>query len=486
MDRRWIVLLVAAVLGGGCTLGPDYARPEVDLPAGWREVSTPEAQSLADTPWWELFDDPALQELIRIALEENRDLAIAVERIEEARARYGFTRADLYPRVDANASASSRRTSENGLFGNGIEAQVYSLSADMSWEIDFFGRIRRASEADLALLYATEEARRAVVLSLVGAVAQAYVELRDLDQRLAIALRTLDSRVEYVELARVRFEGGLTSELDVRQAEAELHRTASIVYQFEALVAQKENELGVLLGRNPGPIVRGLAVNELALPPEIPAGLPSALLDRRPDLRLAEEQLVSSNARIGEAKALLYPSIALTGSFGFASTDLDDLITAPSRSWSIGANLLQPIFNAGQNRRRVEVTESQQRQALYAYEQSILVALREVEDALVGYRWSGERRSAEALRVEAERQRLELSEIRYRGGVSDYLEVLDAQRSLFDAELSATERMRDQLVFLVQLYKALGGGWPGASEDDALGDDATREPVGVEQPQPGT
>ena len=465
MDKRWLVLAAVGLFSGGCTLGPDYVRPDVPMPEGWRQVSESEAQSLADTPWWEVFGDPALQELIRVALEENKDLAIAVERIEEARARYGFTRADLYPKVDATASAERLRTSGNGLSGSSIDEQLYGLGASAFWELDVFGRIRRASEAELANLYATEETRRAVVLALVAGVAQAYVELRDFDARLEISLRTLESRLEYVELARVRFEGGLTSELDLRQAEAELHRTAGLVHQYEALVAQQENLLAVLMGRNPGPIVRGLAVDDLGLPPAVPAGLPAALLDRRPDLRAAEQQLVAANARIGEAKALLYPSIALTGSFGWASTELDELITAPARTWSFGANLLQPIFNSGQNRRRVEVSESQQRQALYSYEQSILIALREVEDALVGYRKSGDRRSSEELRVEAERKVLQLAEIRYRGGVADYLEVLDAQRSLFDAELEASQTVRDQLVWLVQLYKSLGGGWPSNPDE---------------------
>jgi multidrug efflux system outer membrane protein len=469
MVSRSLALAAFLALVGSCKLGPDYARPEIEMPAGWRELSAPEAQSLADTPWWELFGDPALQELIRIALAENKDLAIAVERIEEARARWGFTRADLYPRVDASASAGRTRLSQNGLQTGGaeIEDSLYSVGATAFWELDVFGRISRATEAELELLYATEETRRAVVLALVSAVAQAYVELRDFDQRLAIAQRTLQSRVEYVDLARVRFEGGLTSELDWRQAEAELHRTAGLVHQFELLVAQKENELAVLLGRNPGPIARGLEIGALPLPLEVPSGLPAELLDRRPDLLSAEHELASANARIGEAKALLYPSFALTGSFGWESTELGDLLDAPSRTWSFGANVLQPIFNAGQNRRRVEVSESQQRQALYSYEQSILIALREVEDALVGYRKSGERRGTDELRVEAELKVLELAELRYRGGVADYLEVLESQRSLFDAELSASETSRDQIVSLIQLYRALGGGWPTEPEQAA-------------------
>lgn len=470
MDTRPFVAFLLLV-PAGCTLGPDYARPELPLPEGWREVEASEQQSLANTPWWELFKDPELVKLIQIALEENKDLKIAVERIEEARAIYGFTKADFYPKIDAQASASTVGTSRQGIAGAppGFDDknQLYTVGATMFWELDFFGRIRRATEAELAQYYATEQARRAVVLALVSEVARVYVELRDFDQRLQISLRTLESRVRYVELARDRFEGGVTSELDWRQAEAEMHRTASLVFDFERLVRQKENELSTLLGRNPGDIPRGRGLNELELPDSVPPGLPSELLDRRPDLRQAEELLVSANARIGSAKALLYPSIALTGAFGWESTELGDLFESDAQAWSIGANLLQPIFNAGQNRRRVEVAESQQRQALYAYESSVLQAFREVEDSLVGFRQAGLRRDSERERVTAELKVVELAELRYRGGVAAYLEVLDAQRSLFDAELAETSAQRDEVVALIQVYRALGGGWPQAAEGEA-------------------
>ncbi len=456
--------LAATLLAAGCTLGPDYARPDVPVPEGWRDVSTAEQESLANTPWWELFQDPELVRLIEIGLAENKDLLIAVERIEEARAFYGFQRADLFPKVDLSASAGLVHASEVGIpalpSGTDNEEALYSVAGTVFWELDFFGRIRRATQAELALVYATEEVRRAVVLALVADVARAYVELRDFDRRLEISRRTLESRVQYVGLARDRFEGGLTSELDLRQAEAEQHRTASMVHDFERLVTQKENELSALLGRNPGAIPRGRSLEEIRPPSAVPAGLPSALLERRPDVRAAEEELASSTARIGEAKALLYPNIALTGAFGWESTELDDLISSPAESWSLAANLLQPIFNSGQNRRRVEVAESQQRQALYAYERAVLLAFREVEDALTDLRQSGLRRADEGERVAAERKVLELAELRYRGGVAAYLEVLDAQRSLFDAELGEAAAQRDELVALIQLYKALGGGWP--------------------------
>ena len=473
MIRRLAVLGLASLLLASCTLGPNYSRPPVETPASWRD-NTALDNSIANLPWWELLRDPVLEELIRTALSQNKDLRIAAERVVEARALYGFTKADLYPRVDLTGDGAYLRGSERGLNpvppGADTETEFYRLSADLAWEIDFFGRLRRATEAQYALLLSTEEARRGVVIALVSDVARTYVELRDLDRRLGIARRTLTSRAEYRELARIRFEGGVTSEIDFRQAEAEYHRVEGTVIDLERSIAQKENEISVLLGRNPGKIPRPPPAEEIRTPPAVPAGLPSELLERRPDVREAEEILVASNARIGEAKALLFPRIALTGSFGFESTEIDQWLTAPAQAWSIGGSLLQPIFNAGQNRRRVEISESQQRQALYAYEKSIQAALREVEDAIVGYRKGGELRVSTTARASAERKVLHLAEVRYRGGVAAYLEVLDAQRSLFNAELDESQSIRDQLISLIRLYKALGGGWtPEAPKETGPG-----------------
>jgi multidrug efflux system outer membrane protein len=454
----------------GCTVGPDYVRPPVVTPETWRAEAQPDPASLANAPWWELLADPQLAELIRIALVENRDLRIAAERMVEYRARLGVVRADAWPQVDAGVTVGAFDLSAETLDftgGEDIEDEVYSISAEVSWEIDVFGRIRRATEAQRARLLATEEARRAVAIGLVADVARVYFELRDADRRLEISRRTLESRREYVELAQVRFEGGVTSEVDWRQAQAELHRTESFVEEFEKQVRQRENELSVLLGRNPGSVTRGASIEDAATPPAVPAGLPSELLERRPDLRAAEQQLVAANADIGQAKALLYPRIALTASYGLQSLDLDTLFDSSSKAFTVFGNLLQPIFNKGKNRRRVEVTESVMRQTLYQYEQSVLLAFREVEDTLIAYGKAGEQRASQGRRVEAERKVLELAEVRYRGGVTDYLEILDSQRSLFDAELDHVEAIRSQLVSLVRLYKALGGGWPPAPETDS-------------------
>lgn len=474
MTRRLLLCASILVVAAGCRLGPNYQRPPVTSPATWRQVPAAEAESLANAPWWEVFEDPQLQELIRIALEENKDLKIAVERIEEARARYGFAKAPLWPSVDASATAGKLRFNpgsllhtpegDTGTTGEPTETEIYSVGVSVSWELDFFGRVRRTSEAQEALFLGTQEARRATVLALVADVARAYFELRDLDRRLEISRSTIETRREYVQLAKDRFEGGITPEIDYRQAEAELRRVETVVAEAERRIALKENEISVLLGRNPGEVLRGRAADAQKLPAAVPAGLPSELLDRRPDVREAEQTLAATTANIGAAKALLFPRIALTGSYGYTSTDLDTLFDGPSKSWNIIGNLLQPIFHAGENRRRVEVTESQQRQALYAYERAVLQAFRETEDALVSYRKTGESRIAQAERVKAERKVLELAELRYRGGVAAYLEVLDAQRSLFNAELDEAESVGANLTSLVRLYKALGGGWPPAPE----------------------
>ncbi|HEX6901387.1 MAG TPA: efflux transporter outer membrane subunit [Thermoanaerobaculia bacterium] len=476
MIRRLTTVLTLALLAAGCVMGPDYKRPEIPAPPQWRELPAEEAQALANTPWWELFDDPQLQELIRIALAENRDLLIATERIEEARARYGFTRADLYPKVDGSATVGHLHTSEGSLVhtpeedlggGDGGDTQLFAVSADVSWEIDFFGRVRRATESERALLLGTEEARRSVAMTLVAAVAESYFELRDFDRRLEIARRTIGSLQESLQLAKDRFEGGITSELDMRQADAELRGVEAVTFDLERLIAMKENELSVLLGRNPGAIVRGRPLEDQKRPGDVPAGLPAELLDRRPDIRVAEQNLAAATANIGEAKALLFPRIALTGSLGLSSTELDTLFEGESKAWSLIGQLLQPIFDAGRNKRRVEITESRQRQLLYNYERTILLAFQETEDALVAYSKTGEQHQAQAARVVAERKVLELAELRYRGGITAYLEVLDAQRSLFGAELDEAETLGSHLVWLVRLYKALGGGWPPDAEPAA-------------------
>ncbi len=472
MSRRLLFLLALSSAVVSCKLGPDYARPPVVTPEKWRELAAADA-SIANVPWWELFQDEELRRLITVALAENRDLKIAIERIEEARALYGISRSELYPQVDASAVGGALKFSEGSLTHTPETSTdtdthrtkgIASLGVGFSWELDFFGRVRRANEAEQARLFATQEARRAVALTLVADVARAYVDLRGLDRSLEIARRTLESRREYLALARDRFEGGVTPEVDWRQAEAEFFRVQSFVYELEKLVTQKENEISFLLGHNPGAVPRGRALDVQPIPPEVPAGLPAQLLERRPDVREAEQRLVSATARIGETQAMRYPRISLTGSFGVASTDLSELFDGSSTNWNIFTALLQPVFDAGKNKRRVEVRESQQRQAVYDYERTLLQALREVEDSLIGLQKAGEQRGSQQKRVEAERKVVELSELRYRGGVAAYLEVLDAQRSLFNAEIDETSSLSEHVTSLIRLYKALGGGWPTEPE----------------------
>ena len=457
---------LAALVAAGCTLGPDYRRPAVPTPIAWRSPAEG-AGSLADLAWWELFRDETLQALIRETLEANKDLRVAVARVAEARAQLGFTRSAQVPQVDGKASAETRRISEVGLIplpgSVDPESGVYNTTLDLAFELDFWGRLRRATEAARAELLDSEESRHTVVLTLVSDVAQAYFDLLDLDWELDIARRTVGARRNAVELIQLRFREGITSELDVRRAEAELASTAATVPELERRVAQTENRISVLLGRNPGPVPRGRPLEDQAMPPEIPAGLPSALLDRRPDIRGAEQRLVAANARIGEAKAAFFPQISLTGFFGVESAALSDLFTGPARIWSFGPTVTLPIFNAGRNRARLDATEARRVQALAQYEQAVQQALREVEDALVAHRKAREVRLEQEALVTASSRALDLGRLRYVNGLATYLDVLDAQRQLFDAELALAGTRRTQLVALVQVYKALGGGWHSQS-----------------------
>ena len=453
----WLVPLGVA----SCMVGPDYERPAVVAHEEWRD-GLKDSTSLADVPWWNLYKDEALVAMIKGALEANPDVLIAMERVTEARARAGFVRADLYPRLDAGASAGAHKVSEELLevpTSRDPKYQHYEIHGALSWELDLWGRIRRGVEAEEAQVLAAEEGRKAVVVAVIGEVARVYFEMRDLDARAELARATVVSRRAYVELAEIRFRGGVTSELDWRQAQSELARTRSILADTEREGREKENELSILLGRNPGARPRGLAVDAMPLPPAVPAGLPSQLLERRPDLRAAEQLLVSANARIGEAKALMYPQVSLTIVGGWQSTDVSKVITSSASFWDMIGGLAAPIWDWGKNRSRVEETESRARQAVIQYQAVIRQAFREVEDALTAIRRSAEKRAALDDRVAAQRQVLALAEERYRGGVSPYLEVLDAQRALFDSELDRTATIGDQLTSVVRLYRALGGGW---------------------------
>jgi multidrug efflux system outer membrane protein len=458
---RIVTLGVLVLLLAGCTLGPDYRRPAVSTPEGWRDgAPAPDAASLADVAWWQLFQDQELRALVQTAIEANKDLRIAVTRVEQARAQLGVTRAAQFPEVNAGASVTTNRTSDNVRpKGSGGESGLFSTTADLSFEIDIWGRLRRATEAARAELLASEGARHAVVMTLVSDVATAYLQLRELDLELEITRRTVAARRESLGIVRDRFEGGLTSALDLRQAETDLASTAAQIPDLDRQIAQTENFLSILVGRNPGTITRGRPLAGQTFPPAVPAGLPSALLERRPDIRQAEETLVSANARIGVAKAAFFPQISLTGFFGVESVALSDLFTGPSRIWQFGPSLTVPIFNAGRNRANLELSEARQREAVARYEQAIQQAFREVEDALIAHRKARESLGEQDTAVAASRQALDIAELRYTSGLTSYLNVLDAQRTLLAAELAQSRTLGAQLVAVVQLYRALGGGW---------------------------
>jgi multidrug efflux system outer membrane protein len=459
-----LAAIATTLLLAGCLLGPDYERPEIETPAEFRQrIST--GAAISNTPWWKLFEDPELERLIYIALEESKDLAIATARLEETRARLGFVRADQFPRLDAGVGAERGNLIEQIVPGAGIQDN-FVLTAELSFQVDLFGQYRRSTEAARAELLASEDARATVLISLIADVASTYFLLRDLDQRYEISERTLKTRSKSTRLVRARFSEGTVPRLDLNQAQIQEAQAAVELAAFERQVIQTENLLNVLLGRNPGPIARGVSLDDQYMLPEVPVGLPSELLDRRPDVRAAEQLLAAQTARIGVAEALRYPSLSLTATGGYASAQLSSLTDCSAAIWNIGANFFAPLFNAGQNKRRVEIEIARTEQLLNQYELTILQALREVEDALVSVRTLGDESAARKRQVRAARSAAFLSRARYFGGVTSYLEVLETERSQFDAELAASAVRRAQLVAIADLYKALGGGWDVWPEDE--------------------
>jgi len=456
MKARYLVPL-AVLAAGACTPGPNYERPALPAPQTFNDPlgrdTARRDTSIADLPWWQVFRDTTLQRLVRIALEQNPDLGIAAERVLAAEAQLGITRSDLYPQINAEAGARQAGT----VSGNPAGRMNVGVSA--FWELDLFGRIRRSAERDRALLLATDEARHGVVLALVSSVAGQYINLRTLDQQLEVARRTADSRREYMAIARQRFEGGVTGEIDYRQAQAQYEDARTIVINLQESIAQQENALSVLLGNVPGAIPRGRTLDSLPWPAEVPVGLPSSLLERRPDLRQAEQQLAALTYNVGVAKASMYPNISLTGALGFASVDLNSLLNGSNGTWSLGGSVFQALFQGGRLRAGVRVTEAQMREGALAYRSAVLRALQETEDALVAVRLAGDRTASLDSQVVYNRIVLRLAEVRYEGGVAQYLEVLDAQRQLLNTELLAADARRQRLFSYVNLYRALGGGW---------------------------
>jgi outer membrane protein, multidrug efflux system len=452
-------------------VGPNYQRPSVETPSSWRSEEK-EAKEVANTKWWEQFGDRVLNELIEIALRENKDVKIAAARVEDFMGRYVTTRAPLFPQIGVGASASRSRVTREAAApvsrGTHNPGNSFQIFLNANWEIDLWGKLRRATEAARADLLSTEEGRRAVILTLVTSVASAYVNLRDLDLQLEIAKQTAKSREDTYNLFKIRFQGGMISELEFSQVKSEYEQTLSTIPFIEKTIAKQENALSVLLGRNPGPIPRGKTIDDLVLP-AVPAGLPSDLLTNRPDIRQAEQDLIAANARIGVAKSQYFPAISLTSSLGYASADLAKLFNGPARVWSLAAPLTAPIFTAGAISGQVKSSKAVRQEALLRYEQSIQTGFREVEDALIDQRKSREQLEIETQEVATLHNYARVARLRFDSGYTSYIEVLDAERSLFIAELSHAETKGVLFQALVNLYKAMGGGWVVESDRMATG-----------------
>lgn len=457
--RRLVVAGLSFLLAS-CAVGPDYERPATTTPEAFRMAEKGgEATSIANLSWWELLRDEELQKLIRISLEENKDLKRAVASVEEFQARLFIARTDFVPQMTVSANAPSFGRKSNFLVPGFPNPFNYYLQGNLSWELDIWGRIRRSNEAARGDLLGREEGRRAVILQLVSGVAEAYFDLLQFDMQLDIARRTLKSWEESVRIAQARLRQGMTSKLDADQFDAERANAAARAAELERQMVQKENQLSVLMGRAPHQIPRGRSLTEQVMPPAVPPGLPSELLQRRPDIVQAEQDLAATTARIGMAKADRFPKLSITGLLGVASPHLSRLVANETAFGVAGPSLAGPLLNAQILGFQQEAVEAQARQAVAQYEQSILVAFREVEDALVAVRTAREQREAQVQQVEALRSALHLASLRYKGGLANYLDVLIAQRNLFEAELALTGTHRLHLVSVVQLYKALGGGW---------------------------
>jgi multidrug efflux system outer membrane protein len=453
--------LAAAGALGGCAVGPNTQRPALPAPENFYGSSRPASDaSLADTQWWDVFADPVLRSLIEEALRNGYDVRLAAARVEESRARYGIAGSLYYPDLGYSAGAGRSHTSAYATPSDAT-GNLVTANASVSWELDVWGRVRRLNEAARAQYLATEEGRRAVVLSLVADVASAYFDLRDLDAELEISRRTRATFQDTYDLFSRRLAGGAASALETARAEALLANASAQIPALEQRIVARENQITLLLARAPGPVPRGGALTEQSMPPVVPAGLPSALLLRRPDVRAAEQSLVAANANVGVARAAFYPTLSLTGFFGGQSAGLTDLFTA-GRTWSIGANLLGPLFKGGRLRAEERVAHAQFDQALVSYERAFTRALGEVSSNLVAIEKLAAEETERERSVHATREAVRLATLRYESGLSAYFEVLDALQLLLPAETALVQTRRDRLSAFVSFYRALGGGWSDA------------------------
>ncbi|HEU4995318.1 MAG TPA: efflux transporter outer membrane subunit [Gemmatimonadaceae bacterium] len=468
MRHTWRRLVILVAVGGStlgsCRVGPRYHRPPLDVPTTFRgeRQDTTGPPSFGEAKWWNVFRDDELQKLIRQALDRNYDVRIAAARVLQARAQLTITRADQFPTVSVNAEAQREQIpsrKQGGFELGAATVNLFQLDALLSWELDFWGRFRSATDRERANLLGTRWGARAVVVSVVSQVARSYFTLRELDLELSIARRTLAARQESLDLTRTQERGGVASLIDVREAEQLVYTAASVITDTERLIAQQENAIRVLLGENPGSILRGLPLVDQPEPPAIPAGMPSRLLERRPDIRQAEQSLIAANADIGVARAALFPEITLTTDAGFASNMLSQLFTTPSELLTVAIKATQYVFDAGKRQATVRLTEAQKLELVYTYQKTVVQAFREVSDALVGHQKALIFRRQLADVVTATGDAARLSDVRYRGGVASFLEVLTSQTNFFEAELALARARLQELLSLVQLYAALGGGW---------------------------
>jgi multidrug efflux system outer membrane protein len=466
LTRRSPLVAVAlvAALAGGCAVGPNYSRPQVPAPPAHRFFDgVAQAQSIADTPWWEVTKDPQLQALIREAIANNLDLRTATARVAEARAQYGIARSFLFPEVGLAGGYSAQQVSRLSEPPQGTAAgktyQNWSAGFPITWEIDLFGRIRREKQAAFAVYLSTEEGRRAALITLVGDVASTYLFLRELDLQLDVARRTVQTNEETVRFYEKRLQGGVSNRLEVDRAVANRARTAVVIPQIEQQIGVAENALCLLLGRLPGPIERAGAMSAEHVAPKVPVGLPAALLERRPDVLAAEQQLVAANANVGAAKALFFPTISLTGLLGTISGDFSNLLKSDANVWQVSPSLFAPIFQGGRIRRNYDAAKARFEQAAAQYQKAALNSYREVANAIVAVSKLAEARQELERGVEALRNASALSRSRYDAGLANYLEILNADQQLFDQELQLAQVRGEEMRSFVELYRALGGGW---------------------------
>lgn len=474
-----IALALAIAVLAGCAVGPKYKRPTVNVPDTYRApaaesapaadrpsepskpapaASAPSAPSLGDEKWWEVFQDPELQGLIRTALKNNYDVRIAATRVLQAQAQLGITRADQLPSLSAGGTIASQQSPKLGPIP-AYELTQGEVTASAAWNLDFWGKYRRATEAARANLLASDWAQKEVIATLVANLAASYFQLRRLDLELEVSKRTLGSRSDSLKLTQTLEQHGINSMLDVRQSEQLVYTAAAEIPDFERQIAQQENAISILLGNNPGDVPRGLKLTEQAHAPEVPAGIPSSLLERRPDIREAEERLIAANAQIGVARAAYFPQISLTGTAGFESPALTNLFTGSAGIWSLAGSLTQPIFQGGRLKSNVRLSEAQRDQMVLTYQQTIQGAFRDVSDALVAYQKNREFRIQQEHLLESAQDAARLSQVRFKAGTTDYLEVLTNETNSFTAELGLAQAQGNELVALVQVYQALGGGW---------------------------